>query len=78
MILDSRLYWFINDQQEDIQTLQEYNLIGRLLGLAIYNGVILNIQFPLALYKKLLGYPVVLSDVKQFDPVKNRHFILGC
>lgn len=29
--------------------------VGIILGLAIYNGVILDVQFPLVVYKKLLG-----------------------
>ena len=33
----------------------KYELIGTILGLAIFNGVILDIKFPLSVYKKLLG-----------------------
>lgn len=66
---DSRLCWFVNDQINDPDTMQEYNLIGRLIGLAIYNGVILDIHFPLALYKKIFGYPMTLDDLKEIDPV---------
>ncbi len=32
-----------------------YQLIGLVCGLAIYNGTIVDLQFPLALYKKLLN-----------------------
>ncbi len=67
---DSRLCWFVNDQINDPETMQEYNLIGRLIGLAIYNGVILDIHFPLALYKKIFGYPLTLDDLKEIDPVR--------
>lgn len=31
-----------------------FHMIGILCGLAIYNFTIINLQFPLALYKKLL------------------------
>ncbi len=36
---------------------------------AIYNSVILEIRFPLAVYKKMLGLPVGLADLQQLDPV---------
>lgn len=39
-----------------------------ILGLAIYNFTIIDIPFPLALYKKLLGEPVGLSDLKGLSP----------
>lgn len=37
-------------------------------GLAIYNFTIIDLPFPLALYKKLLGEPVTLSDVRELSP----------
>ncbi len=36
--------------------LDHFVLIGILCGLAIYNSVIVDIPFPMALYKKLLGW----------------------
>lgn len=39
-------------------------VLGIICGLAIYNFTIINIPFPLALYKKLLKEPVGLSDLK--------------
>ena len=65
----SRLCWFSNtDGVRDKGTLEEYTLMGRLIALAIYNGVVLNINFPLALYKKLLKCDVTLADLTEFDP----------
>lgn len=43
--------WF-NDQT--LEGSDMYQLIGKLCGLAIYNGTIIDLPFPLALYKKLL------------------------
>lgn len=37
-------------------------------GLAIYNFTIIDIPFPLALYKKLLNEPVGLVDLKDLSP----------
>lgn len=47
----------------------EYQLIGLLLGLAIYNNIILDIRFPLVIYRKLLGCPVDLTDLYSSHPV---------
>lgn len=55
--------------REDQNSLEEIKLIGLLLGLAIYNGVILDVHFPQALYKKLMDQPVSLRDLKDLDPV---------
>ena len=34
---------------------QEYRLVGIIIGLAIYNGVILDLHLPTVVYKKLMG-----------------------
>lgn len=39
-----------------------------LFGLAIYNFTIIDVPFPLALYKKLLGESIVLGDLKCLSP----------
>lgn len=36
-----------------IEESSEFNVLGKLIGLAVYNGVILDIHFPAAFYKKL-------------------------
>ncbi|CAL4096308.1 unnamed protein product [Meganyctiphanes norvegica] len=51
-----RLYWFAMGQQG---CFREYNLIGVLMGLAVYNSIILDIRFPSICYRKLLSPPVV-------------------
>jgi len=45
-----------------------FELIGKLLGLAIYNHVILDLQFPLVLYKKLMSIEPTLDDLKETHP----------
>lgn len=42
-------------------------IIGKLIGLAIYNKVLLDVKFPVCLYKKLLGKPVGLKDLAEVD-----------
>lgn len=43
-------------------------LLGKLLGLAVYNGVLLDLHLPVVLYKKLLGLPVGFDDLMSLDP----------
>ena len=53
-------------------------LFGSLLGLAIYNQVILDVKFPPALYKKLMGCEsseLGLSDLMDFQPTLARGLI---
>lgn len=49
-------YWFSQVQREDHQ---EFNLVGVLMGLAVYNSINLDLRFPPCCYKKLLSPPVV-------------------
>lgn len=46
---------------------EEYNLVGVLLGLAMYNGVILDLHLPRVLYKLLRHEVVTIEDVEDFD-----------
>jgi hypothetical protein len=47
-----------------------YYLVGVLVGLAVYNSVILDVHFPRAIYRKLLGLPLGLEDM--VDPEVQR------
>ncbi|XP_037506563.2 probable E3 ubiquitin-protein ligase HECTD2 [Rhipicephalus sanguineus] len=57
----ARCYWFSTTQ---LGNLREYNLIGVLMGLAVYNSIILDLHFPTACYKKLLNPPVVPHNIE--------------
>jgi E3 ubiquitin-protein ligase HECTD2 len=48
-IKESNVYWFTTQGME-----AEYNLIGVVMGLAVYNSEMLDIHFPPCVYKKLL------------------------
>lgn len=39
-----------------------------MIGLAIYNSVLLELNLPAVVYKKLLDEPVGLEDLREFDP----------
>ncbi|XP_076666112.1 HECT and RLD domain containing E3 ubiquitin ligase 4 isoform X2 [Andrena cerasifolii] len=66
---ETRIIWFSEDSFEDENM---YFLIGILCGLLIYNFIIIDLPFPLALYKKLLHEPVGLIDIKEMSPVHAR------
>jgi len=69
---ETRTIWFSSDSLEEEVM---YFLIGVLCGLAIYNFVIINLPFPLVMYKKLLGESVGLSDIKEMSPTIARYFV---
>lgn len=62
---DSNVLWFTI---ESIQGLEMYTLLGWVLGLALYNSNLLDLDFPLALYKLLLGEPLQFTDYQQIFP----------
>eukprot|EP01104_Vermistella_antarctica_P010555 TRINITY_DN2822_c0_g1_i2.p1 TRINITY_DN2822_c0_g1~~TRINITY_DN2822_c0_g1_i2.p1 ORF type:complete len:297 (+),score=94.31 TRINITY_DN2822_c0_g1_i2:340-1230(+) len=62
---DTRLFWF---NRNSLESETEFELIGKVIGLAIYNGVILNLNFPFIVYKKLLGWRPVYSDLHEVNP----------
>ena len=39
-----------------------------MLGLAIYNTVILDVHFPMVVYRKLLGRKGTFNDLQELDP----------
>ena len=49
-----------------------FQVVGILCGLAIYNAVLVDFHFPLALYKKLLNQNVSLEDFKTLSPTEGR------
>ncbi|XP_043466153.1 probable E3 ubiquitin-protein ligase HERC4 isoform X1 [Leptopilina heterotoma] len=68
---ETRTIWFNEYTFEDVKM---YFLIGLLCGLVIYNFIIIDLPFPLALYKKLLNEPVDINDIKDMDPICAKSF----
>mmetsp|Transcript_9106 Transcript_9106/g.17825 ORF Transcript_9106/g.17825 Transcript_9106/m.17825 type:complete len:775 (-) Transcript_9106:469-2793(-) len=62
---ESHICWF---NKNSVSSDEEFELIGIVLGLAIYNGVILDLRFPMYVYKKLMGYDATMKDLKEVDP----------
>lgn len=59
-------YWF---NSFSFETAAQYSLIGLIVGLAIYNNVILNINFPMVVYRKLLGKRCTFNDLQDWNQV---------
>ncbi|XP_063314711.1 probable E3 ubiquitin-protein ligase HERC3 isoform X1 [Pelobates fuscus] len=66
---DSNLLWF-----SDICFVEHnwFHLIGIMCGLAIYNFTVVDLHFPLVMYKKLLNVPATLEDLKELSPTEGR------
>lgn len=60
-----RLYWFNGLTHEPNVN---FELIGILMGLAIYNNIILDLPLPMAAYKKLLFQDVTFDDLREWQP----------
>ena len=65
---ETRSLWLNPSAAEDLD--REYTLIGMLLGLAIYNSIILDIRFPPILYRKLMGKIGIFEDLETSHPVR--------
>lgn len=61
----TRLMWF---NGHSLEANLQFELVGILLGLAIYNAVILDVHFPLVVYRKLRGLTPTLRDLEEVFP----------
>eukprot|EP00357_Protocruzia_adherens_P017248 CAMPEP_0115007470 /NCGR_PEP_ID=MMETSP0216-20121206/21207_1 /TAXON_ID=223996 /ORGANISM="Protocruzia adherens, Strain Boccale" /LENGTH=744 /DNA_ID=CAMNT_0002374435 /DNA_START=239 /DNA_END=2473 /DNA_ORIENTATION=- len=68
---DIRVFYF---NGHSFESKLKFELIGCILGLAIYNRVILDVHFPMVVYRKLAGFPVDLEDLKGVNPDMYRSF----
>ncbi|XP_023606185.1 probable E3 ubiquitin-protein ligase HERC3 isoform X2 [Myotis lucifugus] len=66
---DSNLLWFSDTCFVEHNW---FHLIGITCGLAIYNSTVVDLHFPLALYKKLLNVNPGLEDLKELSPTEGR------
>ncbi|CAD8086835.1 unnamed protein product [Paramecium primaurelia] len=58
------VFWF-NPQSFEMPIY--YSLIGKLLGLSLYNSVLLDVRFPTVLFKKLQREKIKEEDLKELD-----------
>lgn len=69
---ESRMSWF---QPCSFEPLYKFELLGLLTSLAVYNGLTLPVTFPLALYRKLLNFPVTqLAHIQDGWPILANSF----
>lgn len=66
---ETRTFWF---NSMSFESSSEFQLVGIVLGLAIYNSVILDVHLPRVLYKKLLGQRSTFEDLKNTFPELGR------
>ncbi|KAG7467067.1 hypothetical protein MATL_G00149400 [Megalops atlanticus] len=62
----TRLFWF---NPSSFETEGQFTLIGIVLGLAIYNNCILDVHFPMVVYRKLMGKKGTFRDLADSHPV---------
>ncbi|XP_030207014.1 probable E3 ubiquitin-protein ligase HERC3 isoform X3 [Gadus morhua] len=68
---DDGVAWF---SKNVAQLTDEFFLLGTLCGMALYNQCLMNIPFPLALFKKLLGLKPTLDDLMELSPTVAQSF----
>ena len=62
---ETRLSWF---RHGSLESLKIFECLGTIVGLALYNGVMLGTAFPIIMYKKLLSEEITFADFKQSFP----------
>ena len=55
----------VHEKEEMIEL---FKFVGRIIGKALCEGQLLDCYFVKALYKMMLGQPLILSDLEDFDP----------
>jgi hypothetical protein len=70
----TRAYWFRRESDERLY----FNLMGTLLGMAIYNGIILDLHFPSVVYKLLMGESVQFDDLAEVDQALHAGLQASC
>jgi hypothetical protein len=63
----ARLLWFAPGGVQSVGE-EAYEFCGTLLGMAIYNGVLLELSFPTLVYKLLQGGVPVFDDLREVSP----------
>ncbi|CAH2063564.1 unnamed protein product, partial [Iphiclides podalirius] len=62
---DTETVWF---NPTSFETDAQFTLIGIVLGLAIYNNIILAVNFPMVVYRKLMGRKGTFEDLADWNP----------
>ncbi|CAL1263837.1 unnamed protein product [Larinioides sclopetarius] len=62
---ETQMYWF---NPTSFESDAQFTLIGIILGLAIYNNIILDVHFPMVVYRKLMGKKGTFYDLADWNP----------
>ncbi|GFR22660.1 ubiquitin-protein ligase E3A [Trichonephila clavata] len=62
---ETQMYWF---NPTSFESDAQFTLIGIILGLAIYNNIILDVHFPMVVYRKLMGKKGTFYDLSDWNP----------
>uniref|UniRef100_A0AAY4DJN4 Ubiquitin-protein ligase E3A n=1 Tax=Denticeps clupeoides TaxID=299321 RepID=A0AAY4DJN4_9TELE len=62
----TKLFWF---NPSSFENEGQFTLIGIVLGLAIYNNCILDVHFPMVVYRKLMGKKGTFRDLSDSHPI---------
>ncbi|KAL1022069.1 hypothetical protein UPYG_G00021800 [Umbra pygmaea] len=62
----TKMFWF---NPSSFENEGQFTLIGIVLGLAIYNNCILDVHFPMVVYRKLMGKKGTFRDLADSNPV---------
>ena len=66
---ETNLLWFPTIEEEaSKELLVNYTLVGMIIGIAIYNGIILNVNFPSVVFRMLLDGEPTIADLHNFRP----------
>ncbi|CAG8523055.1 8963_t:CDS:10 [Dentiscutata erythropus] len=79
-LLDPDAGMFLYDEQTryhwingaSLENERKFELVGITLGVALFNGILVDINLPRILYKKLLNYSINLDDMKEGFPDLSR------
>ena len=63
---ETRAYWF---NPTSFENDAQFTLIGIVVGLALYNNIILDVRFPMVVYRKLMGQKGTFEDLNELSPV---------
>lgn len=63
---DTQTVWF---NPTSFESEAQFTLIGIVLGLAIYNNIILAVNFPMVVYRKLMGKKGSFEDLADWNPI---------
>ena len=68
-VKDNTLFWF---DKHPLECGLNFELVGMLLGLSIYNNVNLDLHFPLLVYKKLIDMKIDIEVIYNLGFIWNR------